>query len=156
MNESRRVEDSRPAGPTPRQRLLGLAPVLLLVLVGTVQMVLANTTTLSPWKGGGFGMFASHTDRTVGIWVDMRRPDGEIVTRRLEGRGRAMLAVRHFPSEANLRYLLERTADRLTKRGRDVVSIRGEVWVVDFDLENSRIHRERLRVLEIQPQGTQP
>ena len=156
MNQPSREEEPRRVDPSARQRLLGLAPVLLLVLVGTVQMVLANTTTLSPWKGGGFGMFASHTDRTVGIWVEMRRKDGELVTRRLEGRGRAMLAVRHFPSEANLRYLLERTADRLIKRGRDVVSIRGEVWVVDFDLEASRIHRERLRVLEIQPQGPRP
>jgi len=32
---------------------------MLLVLVASVQLVVANTTLLSPWKGGGFGMFST-------------------------------------------------------------------------------------------------
>ena len=156
MNRPRNDGDVQADASGFRQRLVGLAPVLLLVIVGTVQMVLANTTTLSPWKGGGFGMFASHSDRTVGIWADIRRKDGELETRRVEGVRTAMRAVRHFPSEANLRFLLERTADQLMERGRDVVAVRGEVWVVDFDLEASRIHRKRLRTLEIQPSRARP
>ena len=35
------------------------APALLLALVAVCQIVLAKTADLTPWKGGGFGMFAT-------------------------------------------------------------------------------------------------
>jgi hypothetical protein len=41
-------------------RLAIAAPPLLLVAVAALQMSLALTAQLSPWKGGGFGMFASN------------------------------------------------------------------------------------------------
>ena len=31
----------------------------LLLAIASAQMLLARTSDLSPWKGGGFGMFAS-------------------------------------------------------------------------------------------------
>jgi hypothetical protein len=34
-------------------------PTALLLLVACAQMILTRTDHLSPWKGGGFGMFAS-------------------------------------------------------------------------------------------------
>jgi hypothetical protein len=40
------------------QTLRLLAPGLLLVVAG-LQMLLAGTASLSPWKGGGFGMFST-------------------------------------------------------------------------------------------------
>jgi hypothetical protein len=36
-----------------------LSPVLLVVVVALVQIWLAHTEQLSPWSGGGFGMFSS-------------------------------------------------------------------------------------------------
>ena len=33
-------------------------PTALLLAVGLTQIVLTFTTGLTPWKGGGFGMFA--------------------------------------------------------------------------------------------------
>jgi hypothetical protein len=35
------------------------SPAILLTVVALAQMVMARTADLSPWKGGGFGMFAS-------------------------------------------------------------------------------------------------
>jgi hypothetical protein len=47
---------------TSRDRVLvWIAPALLVALAAT-QLFLATTRDLTPWKGGGFGMFAS-TDR---------------------------------------------------------------------------------------------
>lgn len=43
---------------TAQQTLILFTPILLLV-VAIVQVVRANTIDQSPWKGGGFGMFAS-------------------------------------------------------------------------------------------------
>ena len=34
-------------------------PITLLVLIASLQFVLAHTKDLSPWKGGGFGMFST-------------------------------------------------------------------------------------------------
>jgi len=42
----------------PHRLAIG-APTALLLAIALAQMVLARTTDLSPWKGGGFGMFAS-------------------------------------------------------------------------------------------------
>ena len=35
-------------------------PAALLLAVGLTQIVLTFTTGLTPWKGGGFGMFAAY------------------------------------------------------------------------------------------------
>ena len=51
-----------------RRRLAIAAPSALLCLIAAAQMFLARTADLSPWKGGGFGMFAS-TDGTAFRWV---------------------------------------------------------------------------------------
>jgi hypothetical protein len=48
--------------PTVLARLRWLPPALLLI-VGANQIFLAKTQHLSPWLGGGFGMFASTEDR---------------------------------------------------------------------------------------------
>lgn len=42
-----------------RSRFLPFLPPLLLVVVAVAQFGLANTTFLSPWKLGGFGMFST-------------------------------------------------------------------------------------------------
>lgn len=42
-----------------RSRVLPFLPPLLLVAVALVQLGLAHTTSLSPWKMGGFGMFST-------------------------------------------------------------------------------------------------
>ena len=52
------------------------APVLLLV-IATVQIVLVNVCGLSPWKGGGFGMFAVSTYRMTTI--EGETTDGTLV-----------------------------------------------------------------------------
>ena len=47
-------------------------PVALLLAVAAVQVTLARTAGLSPWKGGGFGMFSTTDDagrRRVRVFV---------------------------------------------------------------------------------------
>ena len=48
------------------------APALL-VVVALVQVVLVETRGLSPWKGGGFGMFAVSTNRMTTIEAETTR-----------------------------------------------------------------------------------
>ncbi len=42
-----------------RDRVLALLVPAVLVLVATSQVVIASTTDLTPWRGGGFGMFST-------------------------------------------------------------------------------------------------
>ena len=46
-------------GPGYWRRWLPWFPSALLVLVALVQITLAHTANLDPWKGGGFGMFST-------------------------------------------------------------------------------------------------
>jgi len=44
---------------TVRAKLLASVPAALMLAVAATQLVLVETAELSPWKGGGFGMFAT-------------------------------------------------------------------------------------------------
>lgn len=50
-------------------RRLHLAPVLVMLVIAVVQASVAGPSRLSPWKGGGFGMFAT-TDHARIVDVD--------------------------------------------------------------------------------------
>lgn len=55
-----------------RSVLLPLVPAALATLVAIGQWTLTRTDHLSPWKGGGFGMFSTNdraTSRGIRIWV---------------------------------------------------------------------------------------
>jgi hypothetical protein len=44
---------------TARAKLLASVPAALMLAVAAAQLTLVKTAELSPWKGGGFGMFAT-------------------------------------------------------------------------------------------------
>ena len=64
------------AGPPgePGHSWRSAVPAALLVTVALGQIVLARTVDLSPWKGGGFGMFAT-LDGTASRYVPPLRDD---------------------------------------------------------------------------------
>ena len=81
-------------------------PTALLLFIAVTQILLTRTADLSPWKGGGFGMFAT-TDGTafryVRLFVDApERSDELAVPQSLED---AALRAQLFPSD---RFLLRR------------------------------------------------
>jgi hypothetical protein len=60
------------AGPQPGGGWRALLPVSLLTVVACAQVTLATTAGLTPWKGGGFGMFSTTDDggrRYVRVFV---------------------------------------------------------------------------------------
>ncbi len=101
--------------------------------VASVQVVLTRTSGLSPWKGGGFGMFAT-TDglafRHVRLTVDAPdRSEQLLVTPSLqESAARASL----FPSHRRLTALGRAVAARERRRGQPVTTVRIDVARVDF------------------------
>lgn len=127
-----------------------LLPTVLLLAVAVTQVGLVKVADLSPWKGGGFGMFAT-TDggsfRYVRLFVDAPGRSEEMnVTTSLE-----MAAVRAqlFPSTRFLTRLGEAVGARELRQGRDVATVRVEVWRIEFSDRPLRASGRRLRTLTI-------
>lgn len=72
-------EASASSAPTAGSVAVRTAVPALLVVVALVQAALVHTADLTPWKGGGFGMFAA-VDRSEhrAVRVYLRTPDGEV------------------------------------------------------------------------------
>lgn len=126
-NTAQPPRSSRPA----LSWLLILAPTILLCAIAARQFWLATTGTLSPWKGGGFGMFATNDSpgnrfvRMTGLTSEGERVRVSIGTATLGLRADLMGRLRSYPSEHDLRSLaealagatfVEGTAGQLAKR----------------------------------------
>lgn len=60
------------------EKLARWGPSLLLVALAVVQLFLTHTTTLTPWKGAGFGMFTVVDGFYSRVWsIDAEGPQGE-------------------------------------------------------------------------------
>jgi hypothetical protein len=109
-------------------------PALLLVGVALHQIVLASTSGLSPWSGGGFGMFSStdagaarHLHAFVirpGIQREVRIPEA------LQDWERRVVTL---PSDANLRAFALALADLPMPDHGPATAVRIQVWHTEFD-----------------------
>ncbi len=130
-------------------RWLGDLPIALLVCVALSQLVLAQRADLSPWSGGGFGMFST-TDagsrRHLHVFV--LRPGLErelpipLVLEELARRARVL------PSEANLRALALEMVHVPTPDPGPATAVRIKLWRTRFDPETLVPSSHILRSLE--------
>lgn len=108
-------------------------PAVLLVVVAGGQLMLAHTARLSPWKGGGFGMFASLDGRPfryVRIFVQAPERSEELaVPPSLDD---LATAVEILPADHQLERLARGVVARERRRQRPAVDLRLEVWRVEF------------------------
>lgn len=119
-------------------------PVLLLVCVAANQHRLVYTENISPWSGGGFGMFSTTdaaTDRHLHIYElssSLRRelslPFG------LEEEARRALAL---PSQPRLHRLQCRLRDMLAIEPGSEIEI--QIWSRYYDRESLRPYNHLLR-----------
>ena len=129
-------------------------PVAILLAIATAQLVLARTQALSPWLGGGFGMFST-TD--VGnrrhLHAFVLRPGllREIVPPpALDDRVERTLA---HPSEGRMRALAQEIARLPTPDHGPPQAVRIQVWRKRFDPETLAPRSEILRALEVPLDG---
>ena len=113
--------------PSPRH--LAATPACILLLVAAHQIYLARGFDLSPWKGGGFGMFAS-TDagpqRRVRLFVEGPDRSEEVLLPR-ELRSLSLRAAT-LPTDLWLERVATGLADAEARAGRPVTRVRVEVW----------------------------
>jgi hypothetical protein len=124
-------------------------PAGLLAIVGVCQVALALSANLTPWKGGGFGMFSTLDHggfRGVTIVVDApdRSETLHLVPSIEEAAGRAIA----FPSRFLLQRLAEEVVARERRYGRPVTRVRLTVWDTQFDRQTLRATERNLRAFE--------
>jgi hypothetical protein len=118
--------------PPRGERRSLVAPGLLLALA-LAQIAAFYAVGLSPWKGGGFGMFASNDHGAFrSVRVIERSDTRERALAVPEDLERLRRHVREVPRVANLR----RLAEALRARDAGHGTLRVEVWRVEFAPED--------------------
>lgn len=124
-------------------------PSLLLVAVAAAQMALSLNAGLSPWKGGGFGMFASNDGlpfRSVRVFVEAPSRSEEILIP--PSLLPAAAAAVTFPRPQALESLARGIAARERRYARDVETVRVEVSRTVFS-PTLEVTRAPLRTLTV-------
>src|SRR5262245_56561166 len=120
--------------PDHPARWSALVAPIRLVLTAAIQMLLVQYGGLSPWKGGGFGMFATldHTPfRGVDIVVEaLDRSESVEISPSLEFEA-ARAAT--YPSAASLRRLARAVVARERRQARPVDTVKLTVWRQEFN-----------------------
>jgi hypothetical protein len=119
------------------------------VLVALAQIGLTRTSALTPWKGGGFGMFATLDHgafRRVEIVIDAteRSETLEIPPSLEELSARAA----NMPADWLLRRLGEGVVQRERRNQRPVSKVTITVWRVHFDPVTLHAEEQTLRKFE--------
>jgi hypothetical protein len=121
-------------------------PAALLAAVAVVQIGLASTVNLSPWKGGGFGMFATLDHggfRGVEVVVDAPDRSEQVeIAASLEGEAARAVAL---PVDWLLRDLAAGIAARERRYDRPVSRVTLSVWRADFDRTTLRGSEQPVR-----------
>lgn len=115
-------------------RLRPAIPALVLVAVAGAQIYMARALHLTPWKGGGFGMFSTldHVPhRSLRVFVEApRRSEGIEIPPSIEDVAtRAVL----FPTEAWCLRVAEAVVAREQRYDRPVHRVRVEIVKEDID-----------------------
>ena len=125
-------------------------PITLLVGVACAQVILAHTAALSPWSGGGFGMFST-TDaggqrhlHAFAIRPGIRRELD--IPRALRDK---VLRTLTLPTEANLRALANQLETLPTPDIGPLKAVELQVWRAHFDPDSLEPSSSLLRANEV-------
>jgi hypothetical protein len=126
---------------------IAIAPAVMAAIAAT-QIVLALAADLTPWKGGGFGMFSTLDHgafRGVDVVVEAPGRSEQLeIPPSLE-----VLAARaaSFPSDVMLERLVRAVAEREKRHSRPVTRVRVTVWRTDFSVDTLQATERTLRRL---------
>jgi len=134
-----------------------ILPVALLVAVAAVQVALVNTAGLSPWKGGGFGMFSTTDDagrRRSRVFVSAAERSEEVaISPSLEDAARRAAVL---PTDLALTRLARRVVERETRYHRPVDTVRIETWRIEYAPDTLAATAHRMRNFVYRVDATAP
>lgn len=112
------------------------------------QVYLAHTADLTPWKGGGFGMFSTNdgASRWVEVRIEGSRGEREIEILDYDRTANALAA---FPTPARIRGFGHRIAEAYREPSDPGVRVRVGIWRPVYDSRTMEPRRERIREIVI-------
>lgn len=124
-------------------------PPLLLVLVALAQIALAHTADLTPWKGGGFGMFATLDHGAYrGVDVVIEGPDRSEQLDIPPSLTAAHARAANCPVDWLLEDLAEGVVARERRYDRPVSRVTLTVWRAEFDPATLRPNERTVRTFQ--------
>ena len=133
-----------------KARWLGMLPGLLLIGVASHQIVLAHTSGLAPWSGGGFGMFAStDASATRHLHAYVLRPGLRREVRPARRQRDLVRRTLALPSDSNLRLLAAVLAELPSPDYGPATGVEIQVWHTRFDTETLTPTSHILRSIEV-------
>lgn len=131
--------------PEPAERghtrsWLAYLPLFVLLAIAGMQVSLAKFSVLTPWKGGGFGMFSTIDSSAYRVLRVYALAPGEEKRVNLPAsfNGPAY-SIACFPTQSRLEGFLERIARHLSHKSRGLTALRIEIWRPTFDPKTSTL-----------------
>jgi len=115
------------------ERSWAALPAVLLAVVAAMQIVLTQVQMLSPWKGGGFGMFSTLDERPFRyVRMFVRAPERSEELAVPPSLEELAASAEILPSDLQLERLARAVVAREHRRGQPADEVRLEVWRVEF------------------------
>lgn len=133
---------------TRRQTLVAWLPAMVLSTVALSQITCAKTSVLAPWKGGGFGMFAtidSISKRPLRVFAEVNGERRTVVLPR--STRRVYSGVRGYPSDRALGRVARELEPYVLEQEAEAAAISVEVWRSVFEPETSTLRFVRWRAV---------
>src|SRR5262245_47407859 len=110
------------------------APALLLIVVAALQIALTRLVDLTPWKGGGFGMFSTLDHGAFrGITIVVEAPDRSETLAIPPSLDALAARAAACPAAWLMRRLAEGVVTRERRYGRPVARVTLTAWHTEFD-----------------------
>ena len=115
------------------ERSWAALPAVLLAVVAATQIVLTQVQMLSPWKGGGFGMFSTLDERPFRyVRMFVRAPERSEELAVPPSLEELAASAEILPSDFQLDRLARAVVAREHRRGQPADEVRIDVWRVEF------------------------
>jgi hypothetical protein len=115
------------------ERSWAALPAVLLAVVAATQIVLTQVQMLSPWKGGGFGMFSTLDERPFRyVRMFVRAPERSEELAVPPSLEELAASAEILPSDCQLDRLARAIVAREHRRGQPANEVRIDVWRVEF------------------------
>ena len=134
-----------------------IAPSILLIAVAFVQIVLARTSGLTPWKGGGFGMFSTLDHGAYrGVDAVIDGPDRSEALAMPQSLEEIAARAAAWPTDQLLGRLAEDIVTRERRYDRPVTRVTLTAWQTEFDRDTLSPHERIVRTFVYQVPPPRP
>jgi len=129
---------------------LSYLPILLFLLISGHHFYLVHNHQLSPWLGGGYGMFST-TDYGPSRFIKVVTLNNDIIQEEIEipeHLSQLSKQVRSLPDNKNITNLAIKLENYLAINQHSAPFIRVEIWKTDYDSETLKPSYQKLNALD--------